>query len=285
MPFIKNYISILFCCLSTILLAQSELLEARTAYQNKDLKTAKSKIDIAQQNKLNKDRYDFWEAKGIIYYDVYKSNKPADSTFLIRKEALEALYKGYQLASDDDTKHRLIKKAKSAINSCYNSAIKQAESGEIKNSELGIELFLKYIELITPTTNTSPLLLQYSNVKAIYFEKVYKSGNPSAFEKAKLAYEEGLKLAPNNFEGNFHIALLYYNKSVDLIDQLDFIDIEAMRIKEEEAVELHKKALPYALKAFETQPENKVVIEMLEGIYFNTRDFEKADEFKALLEK
>ncbi len=265
--------------------AQSSLNEAKSAYQQKDIATAKSKIDEAQKEPLNFSLYDFWEAKGIIYYDFYKANKASDKTYTIRKTALEAFEKGIELTKDEESKTRLKKKIKSASNACYNNAIKQAESGDIINSKIGIELFTKYAKIGNPSIDLLPLLLQYTNVKAVYYENLHKSGDKSAFEKTKEAYLEGIALSNDNYQSNFHLALLYYNRSVELIDELDFIDIDAVRIKEEESIKLHKKALPYALVAYSNQPHNKVVLEMLEGIYFNIRNFEKADEFKLLLEK
>ena len=269
-----------------MLQAQSPLNEAKTAYQKKDLSAAMSKIEEAETQSNNLESYDFWEAKGIIYYDYYKTDKEADSLYKMRTAALEAFVKGIELSEDETNKARLTKKLNSASNSCYNSAIEQAQGGNIKNAEIGIQLFLKNSKIANASINTLPLQLQYAHVKAIYYEQQYKKeGKESDFNSSKTAYEEGIHLDNKDFEGNFHIALLYYNRSVDLIDQLDFVDIDEMRLKEEEAIELHKKALPYALKAYEVQPDNAVLLEMLEGIYFNIRDFAKADEFKALLER
>ena len=95
--------------------AQSSLNEAKSAYQQKDIRSAKLKIDEAEKELSNLSLYEFWEAKGIIYYDFYKVNKALDQSYDIRKNALEAFEKGLKLTDSDENKTRLNKKIKSFL--------------------------------------------------------------------------------------------------------------------------------------------------------------------------
>ena len=62
----------------SIVQAQTSLSEAKSAFQNKDIQKALIKINEAADDTKINTSYDYWEAKGIIYYAKFKANKEAD---------------------------------------------------------------------------------------------------------------------------------------------------------------------------------------------------------------
>jgi hypothetical protein len=73
---------------------------------------------------------------------------------------------------------------------------------------------------------------------------------------------------------------------VDIINAMDVSsDIIVIENIQDQAKELFKKALPYALKAYSLNPKRREVLVCLQGIYFSLYEFEKSDEFKAKVEE
>ena len=80
--------------------------------------------------------------------------------------------------------------------------------------------------------------------------------------------------------------MLYYNYGVDIINNMNVeSDIIVIENIQDQAKDLFKKALPYALKAYVLNPKRKEVLIALQGIYFSLYEFDKSDEFKAKVEQ
>jgi len=86
-------------------------------------------------------------------------------------------------------------------------------------------------------------------------------------------------------DAQFNLGIIYYNQAVDIINaQIYNIDFTTLAQIQDECIDLFKKALPFAQKAYELDPTNKNVLEMLSGIHFGLNDLDKSNQFKAELE-
>jgi len=102
-------------------------------------------------------------------------------------------------------------------------------------------------------------------------------------QKVKDEYNRVLKIEPNNLEANSNMGLLFYNESVNIITQIDYVNIEAFRVVETETIALFKKALPFMQKAYDSDPNDKSTLEALAGIYHSLNEFDKSDTYKKLM--
>src|SRR5690606_23424687 len=77
----------------------------------------------------------------------------------------------------------------------------------------------------------------------------------------------------NNRNANYHIAILYYNKGVDLILSLPpDADLPKIFETQDKTVELFLKSRPFMLRAYYLDPKNKNVLQGLKGIYYELND-------------
>lgn len=149
------------------------------------------------------------------------------------------------------------------------------EDGKLKELEKSLD---KAIQL-------EPKNLDLKITLAIVCEKLIESDKDNAAkygEKAERLYKEVIKADQASFRANYNMALLYYNKAVAIIDNVDADEtgIEDISKLQDKIIPFFKEALPYALKCYEIEPNRKEVLEALAGIYFALGDLEKSKEFK-----
>lgn len=101
------------------------------------------------------------------------------------------------------------------------------------------------------------------------------------FDKAERLYKELIKLQPSNFRPNFNLAVMYYNKAINLIENTDMDQgIPEIDKVQEKCIPIFKQSLPYMQRAHEIDPKRKEVLEGLAGIYFALNDLPKSNEYK-----
>jgi hypothetical protein len=107
----------------------------------------------------------------------------------------------------------------------------------------------------------------------------------SHLQNAEKSYFQILDINANNITANYSLGIIYYNQAVDIINAQNYnIDFTTLAQIQDECIDLFKKALPFAQKAYELDPTNKNVLEMLSGIHFGLNDLDKSNQFKAELE-
>ncbi|UII25912.1 tetratricopeptide repeat protein [Fulvivirga maritima] len=107
--------------------------------------------------------------------------------------------------------------------------------------------------------------------------------------KAIEAYAKSVELDTKNFNANFNLAVLYYNKAVDLIKQKNNLGITSEDQKKAKAMEgdiqqALKDAMPYWEKVLDLEPENRAALESLQYIYSQLKLNEKAVKVSEKLE-
>ena len=135
---------------------------------------------------------------------------------------------------------------------------------------------------------TEPKNLDYHLLLSQVYEKLAISdtlNKRSHLHNAENTYIEILKIDQNNITSNYSLGIIYYNQAVDIINSQNYnIDFTTLAQIQEECIVLFKKALPFALKAYELDPKNKNVLEMLSGIHFGLNDLDKSNQYKTELE-
>ena len=135
----------------------------------------------------------------------------------------------------------------------------------------------------------------YTTIGSVYDQLQQKEEDATKaaayFEKAQGYYNEVLARDANNFDAQYSIGALYYNKAakyVDVLNELasDFSAAGTKKYDETKVVmdDLFKEALPYFLKAEAANPQDGNTIVALKEIYARLNNLEKSAEYKAKMD-
>lgn len=136
--------------------------------------------------------------------------------------------------------------------------------------------------------NLSPNNLELYVTLALLYEKkaeIDRTNTDVFLKKAADTYREILTKDINHVRANYNLALLFYNKAVNLMKNTDEDDIFALNEIQDECIELFRESLPYFEKAHELDPNNKEVLIGLGGVHFSLNNIDKQEEYKAKLER
>ena len=230
-----------------------------------------------------------WYVRGYVYKDWYKTFESGNKKSKTRMDAVTYLKKALEL----DTAKEISSDAKKTLKylgaTFYNDAGASLDatnySTAIDNYERAKECFV----IAEPNYNIKKLEIDFKNALATVYEKIFRSDNKANlqfFGKTEELYKQVIVLDTNNWAGNYNLAMLYYNYGVDIINNMNVeSDIIVIENIQDQAKDLFKKALPYALKAYALNPKRKEVLIALQGVYFSLYEFDKSDEFKAKVEQ
>lgn len=112
--------------------------------------------------------------------------------------------------------------------------------------------------------------------------------------KAEEAYKRGLSINPDNYELNYNIGALYFNKAAEMANQANKIVSNDAYNKAKEAFDQKfKDAEPFLEKALDNNPKKteddiltyESTLNSLKQLYVRTGETEKYNKVKALMEK
>ena len=90
---------------------------------------------------------------------------------------------------------------------------------------------------------------------------------------------------PNDYNGKYNTAILYYNKAVNIINTARYdITLAQLSDLQDTNIVLCKQALPCMEMGFEEEPKNENILVGLAGLYFALNELEKSREFKEKLD-
>lgn len=230
-----------------------------------------------------------WYVRGFVYKDWYKTFESQNKKSKTRIDAVAHLKKALELDTAKEYTPNIRQTLKYLGSTFYNDA---GSSLDVSNYEIAIECYEKFKEcmlLAEPNYNLKTREIEFKNALATVYEKIFRSDlktNIQFLGKTEELYKQVLALDTNNWAANYNMAMLYYNYGVDIINAMDVgEDIIVVEQIQEQAKELFKKALPYALRAYALNPKRREVLVCLQGIYFSLYEFEKSDQFKLAIEQ
>lgn len=128
----------------------------------------------------------------------------------------------------------------------------------------------------------------------LYQKEIEKGANEKAkgyFENAESYYKQALEKDPKNFDAQYSLGTLYYNKAASVTKQLNALADDLSKegtkkydAKKAEMTQLFETALPYFQKAEMLDPNDKNTLIALKEIYARLNDMTKSVEFKKRLE-
>ncbi len=124
---------------------------------------------------------------------------------------------------------------------------------------------------------------------SLYYSLAYLYDEVGETEKSINTYKKAIELNPEYFEANFNLAVIFFNKGVEILKEANNMDLETYQKKGKEIVaqadKFFEKSLPYLEKSHEIDPEDLTVMETLETAYAELQMEEKAEEIAAKIEE
>lgn len=283
-----TYLMMLFAAAS---FAQQERVAKALDYvEAGDFEKAKTEIDAAVVNEASSTDSYAWYVKGFVYKELYKKNEKSNPLSSLRNEAIAALKKSMELDVKGENLNENKQTLKFLATTLNNDA---ANSINANNAEAAQKAFEKYKEtmlLIDPQTDLKPKSIEFLLALASMLNNQYQAEQDSAkkefkFLGVKNMYQEVLKLDANNISANYNLGILYYNKAVNIINNLDYdMDMFALMEIQDNCVAIFKQSLPFMEKALALDPNRIETLRGLEGIYISLNEFEKSNAIRARLD-
>jgi tetratricopeptide (TPR) repeat protein len=260
-----------------MVIGQNLLDQAMKAYQDQDYKNAMKLIEatVASEQSIN-DPY-AWHLKGYIYKDYFKKVENEVSTSENRLIAIQAYVNSKQLDTKNEYIENNLGNIKYLAVSYYNDAVRNMDTVNYKKAEDFYSKYKEYYLLFDPTMNYNKADVSFYNALATVSAKKYDSKNLATdkyFDETINTYKKVLDIDSAECFANEQMGILYYNKGVDLIMNIDIENIDPSEIlkKQDECNEYWKVSLPYLLRAYRhcpgTPEEKFTIIEGIKGIYW-----------------
>lgn len=227
-----------------------------------------------------------------------------DSTF---KDTLSTLYAGFaaaRLKKNDEAKQLLqsLSDRKIEMPQIYSALgeIALAEGDTVKASQIyaaGAQKFPEDKDLMIKNLNVDLASQNYSSavekLKAAiakdpgFISYYVQLGN--AYDEikdtanARKTYEQAIALDPNNFIGYFQLGVSYFNKAVDINNQMNKLpdsqlkQIDALKVKRDA---LFQKSLPYLERAHQIEPKDMDSMVALKQLYARLNMLDKLEAIK-----
>ena len=252
------------------------------------VKQALEVIDRAITNSQSAKNPYAWYVRGYVYKEWYKTFEAGNKKSKTRIDAVTYLKKSLELDTAKEYAADTRKTLKYLGATFYNDASATLDE---TNYQVSIEDYNKYKEcmlLAEPNYNLKKGEIDFKTVLADVYAKIFRTDSKTKaqfFGMAEETYKQVIVLDSNSRAANLNLALFYYNYGVDIINAMDVSsDIIVIENIQDQAKELFKKALPYALKSYALNSKDRRVLVCLQGIYFSLYEFDKSDEFKAKVE-
>ncbi|MEQ8907755.1 MAG: hypothetical protein RIC95_01060 [Vicingaceae bacterium] len=282
------YILIFTVC-SAGLQAQNKLTNAIYSIKNNELDKAQRLIDAAMEDSLFRDKAATWYYAGYIYKELYKEKELKDKQSPLRLQSAEYFKKALKLDTANTFDKSSRQNLKYIAETIYNNA---ASSFDNESYPIAISNYNQYKEILSftyPETDFTEKDIMFNLALATTYSRMAEGDSANSemhIQKAKNLYEKVLRLDSNNVSANYNIGIIYYNRGVEIVNNMDYsLDLEQLNAVQDSIIVLFKKSLPYMKKAYDLNPKRKETLIGLQGIYFSLNDIPKSEAYKKELEQ
>lgn len=135
------------------------------------------------------------------------------------------------------------------------------------------------IEKLTTAIEASP------DNDALYFTRATLYGKRNETDKAIADYKQALEIRPDNFDANYNLGVVYFNKGANMLNAASSIKNADEYAKTKEKAEgVFNQAQPYFEKAHEINPKDIDVMTLLKQLYFRQNNMDKYNKIKGEME-
>jgi hypothetical protein len=275
----------------TGLKAQNALADrALNAYQENDYKTAMTLIDSAILIPAEAGSAYVWHLRGFIYKDYYKQIEKEDRLSTARPTAVESFLKSRELDASEEFLSLNNNNLKYLCITFFNDAVRLLDTTNYVISEKYYLDYKRNMLRAFPDTDFKKNDVDYYNVFAQILTRKYNPADVRSeefFNMAIRVYENVIAIDSNNCTAHYQIAILYYNRGVDILLNLpDETDLEDIIKAQDLCLGLFLKSKPHMHKAWELTNcvglKRIEIAEGLSGIYYQLNE---PDKFKYWDEK
>ncbi len=283
-----TYLMMLFA--ATSFAQQERVAKALEFVEAGDFEKAKTEIDAAVLNEATASDSYAWYVKGFVYKELYKKNEKSNPLSPVRNEAIAALKKSIELDTKGENVNDNKQTLKFLATTLNNDAANSINNNNPDAAQKAFEKYKEVMLLLDLQTDLKPKSIEFTLALASMLNNQYQAEQDSAkkefkFIGVKNMYQEVLKLDANNISANYNLGILYYNKAVNIINNLDYdIDMFTLMELQDNCVAIFKQSLPFMEKALELDPDRVETLKGLEGIYISLNEFEKSSAIKARLD-
>lgn len=255
---------------------------------NGQVDSSRMEIDLQMKEPGADKDPDVWYWRGIIYYEMYKRHEITNTASPHRLTALNSFETS--LSMDSDSARIQLSRAylKSIASRFYNDAVATLDTVNYATSVSCYQNYRKAVLLSDPKFDIKKKDTEFYLALASTYLTIYnvdKKANAEFFDSTRNTYMRVLTIDPNNYSANYNLGVLFWNKGVDLMYDIDYDDSLGMVFDvQDRSVELFKQSLPFAEKAYEMEPKREETLIVLSGIYYSLNEFEKSDKYKEMLD-
>jgi tetratricopeptide (TPR) repeat protein len=267
----------------------ADLLAAYNFVQQKQVDSAKARVDKAMKDPAVQKDCQAWYIRGFVYKTYYKEKESDNMSSPAREESVISFKKAIEIGGNEESVNGSKDNLKSTATRYYNDAAKSLDTINYKISIQNFEKYKDLIKFVEPSTNLTSKEIEFNMALATIYTNLYQVNQRARgnfLELAKATYNKVLIMDPNNVSANYSMGILYYNQAVYLIKGSDYdVDITSIDAIQDNQVQLFKQSLPLIEKAYSLDPKREETLIALSGIYFGLNDFEKSKLFQEKLDQ
>lgn len=250
--------------------------------------SAKKEIDLQMLEPGADKDPECWYTYGIVYNELYKRYESTNVQSAYRNSAFNAFRTVLVLDTVSARVQTTRDYMKYYATRFYNDAVSTLDTVHHAQSLQCYRLYREAALLGDPKFDIKRKDIEFYLALASTYAQVYnadKKKNAAYFDSTRNAYTHVLGLDPNNYSANYNLGVLYWNKGVDLMYDIDYDDsLGLVFAVQDQSVELFKQSLPFAEKAYVMEPKREETLIVLSGIYYSLNEFEKSDKYKEMLD-
>ena len=284
------YILSLLVAVTTTVNAQfvqnNSMSKAEFYIQKAEFDSAQKYIDIAATQEEFAKESKVWFYRSFIYKEQYKTKEKQELNSALRNECATSIHKLYIT----DTANTYLSQAEPLVkyiaSTYYNDAARAINNEDYL---LANNNFAQYKDLQTLINVDKATLknheIQFKFAIATAISKGQDKIDSTQRNQLITIYKEILAIDQNNPSANYNLSLLYYNEGVDIVNNMDYdMEFENLIATQEKIADLFNEALPFMLKAYESEYRKEDTLEGLKNIYYGLNDTEKSNYYKQELE-
>ncbi|HEU4717686.1 MAG TPA: hypothetical protein VFU15_07625 [Bacteroidia bacterium] len=293
----KRIVRIHVILLLGVILLGGRTLHAQTAmYYNATLHflqvgqvdSAKADVEKLMAAPGAKSDPDNWYLYGVVLKEMYKTYERNNFDSPYRKQSVDAFKTSLKLDTVADRKKVTRDNLRFIAGTFYNDAVTTLDTSRYKTSIQCYEQYREVTLIVDSTFDIKKKDIEFYLALASTYNTIYnldKKKNAAFFDLTRDTYLKVLTWDPNNYMANYSMSLLYWNKGVDLMYNIDYDDsLTDVFGVQDHSVELFKQSLPFAEKAYTMEPNREETLIVLSGIYYSLNEFEKSKQYQQMLD-
>lgn len=256
--------------------------------QRGDVDSAKKEIDLHMKEADAQTDPESWYLVGFVYKEMYKKYENSNFTSPYRNKSFEAYKKSLSIDSVAVRQKATRDQLRYLGGRFYNDAVSTLDTINYGISVICYQQYREAAIISDPGFDIKKKDIEFYLALASTYDGIYnvdKKKNVKYFDLTRETYLQVLSWDANNYTANYNLGLLYWNKGVDLMYDIDYdINLDSVMAVQNHSVDLFKESLPFAEKAYEMEPKREETLIVLSGIYYSLNEFQKSKAYQQMLE-